>query len=259
MRSVCLFIDESGDANPRVTSSPVYILAGCMIDDENRQKLKIGADQIKFKYWSRTDIVFHSREIGRKEGDFKIFADRSTLLEFQKDLFTLLHSHWFQMFFVLVDKKGARKNNWNHQKTYEETARRIVRNFILSLLAQENVKGRLIVESATSEKDFYFHKAVSHYLSQGLPELGISFEYVQHILTEVSFVTKKNHDIEEQVADVLAYGAKLRFLGKKEANMTSYEKGIIKVLKAKLFRMDPNTGEKKKKYYSHIDSFNTIP
>src|SRR3989338_9745722 len=113
MRSVCLFIDESGDANPRVTSSPVYILAGCMIDDENRQKLKIGADQIKFKYWSRTNIVFHSKEIGRKEGVFKIFKDRKTFDAFQQDLFNFLSNNSFQMFFVLIDKQEALKQNWN--------------------------------------------------------------------------------------------------------------------------------------------------
>ncbi|MEK7516987.1 MAG: DUF3800 domain-containing protein [Patescibacteria group bacterium] len=73
MRNLCLFIDESGIANPKVTNSEVYILAGCMVDDYAREKLKIEADQIKFKYWTKTNIVFHSKEIGRKEGDFKIF------------------------------------------------------------------------------------------------------------------------------------------------------------------------------------------
>jgi len=30
-------------------------------------------------------------------------------------------------------------------------------------------------------------------------------------LTEVSFVTKKNFDVEEQLADILAYGLRLKY------------------------------------------------
>lgn len=259
MKTLCLFIDESGDANPKVLSSETYILADCMVDDFTREKLKIEANQIKFKYWSRTDIIFHSREIWRKEGDFKIFKERKIFDEFQKDLFSFLSINNFQMFFVIVDKKKAFQINWNDRKVYEQTAFIMIKNFILSLLAQNNMKGRIVVESATSIKDFYFHKAASHFLSRGIPELNVSYKQIQDVLTEISFVTKKNHDIEEQIADLLAYSAKLKFKGKKQTAMNNYEKSIIKILKTKVFTMHPQTGDKKKKYYSQIDSFKTIP
>jgi len=259
MRTLCLFIDESGDANPRVSRSEVYILAGCMTDEYSREKLKIESDQIKFKFWSRTDIVFHSREIGQKEGNFKILKDLKVYKEFKKDLFNFLNKNFYQMFFVLVDKKKALSRNWNDRKVYTETSSAIVRNFVLSLVAQGNAKGRLVVEAATSLKDFYFHKAASYFLSAGLPEVGISYQAVQDVLTEIFFVTKKNHDIEEQISDLLAFGAKLKFLGKKQTSMNEYEKRLIKVVSAKIFKMDPNTGVKKKKYYSEINSFKILP
>ncbi len=259
MRTLCLFLDESGIANPKVTNSEVYILAGCMIDDEARDKLKTEADHIKFKYWSETNIVFHSKEIDRKEGVFKIFKDRKVFDAFQRDLFNFLSNNSFQTFFVLIDKKEALRQNWNDKKVYVETSGVMVKNFILSLLAQVNVKGRLVVESASAEKDFYFHKAVGHFLSNGIPQLSVSFRQVQDVLTEVSFVTKKNQDIEEQISDLLAYAAKLKFKKKKTTTMNSYERGIIKILNSKIFKMDPNTGIKKKKYYSQIDSFKVMP
>lgn len=259
MRNLCLFIDESGAANPKVSQSEVYILAGCMTDDYGRNRLKIEADQIKFKFWSRTDIIFHSREIGRKEGDFKVLKDAKTYTEFKKDLFNFLNKNAYQMFFVMVDKKKALSQNWNDRKVYEETARTIVRNFTLSLIAQGNAKGRLVVESATSLKDFYFHKAASYFLSNGMPELHIIFREIQEVLTEISFVTKKNYDIEEQISDLLAYGAKLKFLGKKQASMNEYERKLVKVMGAKVFKMDPRTGIRKKKYYSEINSFKIVP
>lgn len=259
MRTLCLFIDESGDANPKVRNSETYILSGCMVDDFAREKLKIEADQIKFKYWSRINVVFHSREMGRKEGEFKIFKDRKIFEVFQKDLFNFLSKNGFQMFFVLVDKSKAFKVNWNDRKVYEDTSFIMIRNFILSLLAQDNMKGRVVVESATSLKDFYFHRAASYFLSRGIPELGVSYKQVQDVLTEISFVTKKNHDIEEQIADLLAYSAKLKFKGKQQAGMSSYEKSILKIMNSKIFKMNPQTGERKKKYYSKIDGFKIVP
>lgn len=259
MRNLSLFIDESGIANPKVINSEVYILSGCMVDDYAREKIKIEADQIKFKYWTRTNIVFHSKEIGRKEGDFKIFKDKKVFDDFQQDLFNFLLKNSYQMFFVLVNKQEALKQNWNDKKVYQETSTLMVKNFTLSLLAQDNVKGRLVVESASAAKDFYFHKAAGYFLSHGFCNLGVSFKQVQDVLTEISFVSKKNHDIEEQLADLLAYAAKLKFKGKKQISMSSYDKGISRIMNSKIFKMHPETGQKKKKYYSQIDSFKVIP
>jgi len=75
----------------------------------------------------------------------------------------------------------------------------------------------------------------------------------------VSFVTKKNFDIEEQIADLLVYGAKLKLIGQKLVNLSNYEKNIIKIMNQKLFKMDPKTGLKKRKYYSVMKSFEILP
>lgn len=259
MKLLNLFIDESGSANPKVKESDCYILSGCVVNDWSRTELKILADQIKFKYWGKTDIIFHSREIGRKSKDFVILKDEKINKEFQRDLFHFLSFGGYQLFIIVVDSKKIAKRNWNSSKVYKETALIIVKNFLLSFLAARHCKGRLVVESATSEKDFFFHKAASFYLSNGLKELHINYSEVQDVLTEISFVTKKNFDIEEQIADMLAYGAKLKFLKKKISKMDEYEKGILKILENKLFVMQPNTGRKKKKFYSRIESFKILP
>ena len=259
MKNICLFIDESGSGNPRTGGSECYIVCGCLVFDHKRDELKIKADQIKFKYWGRTDIIFHSKEIGRREGDFKLLKDRKIAENFYSDLFNFLSTANIQLLVALVDHKKAQKNNWNSQKVYKETADILIKNFILSLLAGGEIKGKLIIESATAEKDFIYHKTAGYYLSNGIKELGISFKDIQNILTEISFVTKKNHDIEEQIADLLAYAAKLKFKKIKQAEMNPYQLGITKVMNAKLFRMNPDTGARKKKYYEQINSFKIVP
>lgn len=256
MNHLNLFIDELGSPELKEKYSKHYILTGCLVNDINRSNLKVKADQIKFKYWGKTDIVFHSREIGRKIGDFNIFKNIKIFRDFQEDIFKFLMDGIYQLYFVVVDKKEARIKNWNSLKIYSETADILIKYFVLSLLANKN-KGRIVIESATTQRDFFFYKNTGFYLSNGIKNLNISYKEVQNALTEISFVTKKNFDIEEQIADLLSYGAKLKVRGKKK--LSEYEKNIVKVMKAKLFRMHPETGERKKKFYSEIKSFVVLP
>lgn len=258
MNLLNFFIDELGSADRNEKHSSHYILSGCMVNEYNREFLKIRSDQIKFKYWGKTNIVFHSRELGRKSGEFSILKNKNVFSQFQNDLFSFLKRGFYQLFIVALDKDKSLKLNWTTDKNYEETAKVLIKNFILSLLAN-NSKGRLVVESATSKRDFIFHKVTGIFLSNGMPSLNIKIEEVQNTLTEVSFVTKKNFDIEEQIADLLVYGAKLKLLGKKSQDLMDYDKNIIKIMNQKLFKMDPMTGKKKKKYYSEIKSFEILP
>lgn len=85
-----------------------------------------------------------------------------------------------------------------------------------------------MVESATSERDFIFHKIVSNYLSNGIRDLNITYEQVQSVLTEISFVTKKNFDIEEQIADLFAYAAKQKQSSIPVSKFADYEKALLK-------------------------------
>lgn len=108
MNILSLFIDELGSAERNESFSKHYILVGCLANKTSREMLKIKADQIKFKYWGKTDIVFHSREIGRKINDFKIFNDKVLFHGFQKTFF-FLSSGGFQLFVVVLDKNKAIK------------------------------------------------------------------------------------------------------------------------------------------------------
>jgi len=258
MKFINLFIDELGSANPKATNSKVYILSGIMVTSQAREEMKIKSDQIKFKYWNRTDVVFHSREIGRKEGDFSLLKDEKVQKSFIKDIFNLLDNSNFQLFGVVVDKAKIPKN-WNEKLLYKKTAEILIRNFILALLAQQKCRGRLIVESATAEKDIYYHKAAGFFLSNGFRNLKIDYKEVQNVLTEISFVTKKNYDIEEQIADLLAYGLRKKHEKTKVNLLSDYEKRLLKVVDQKLFKMHPNTTGKKKKLYSEIESYKIVP
>lgn len=252
-----LFIDELGSPSPQSKTQPIYILSGVLLTESARLNLEIASNQVKFKFWNRTDIVFHSRDIGRKQGDFIILKDKEVSRNFEKDLFQFLSHGQYSLFSVVVDKNKIPKN-WNEVAIYKHTSREIIKNFIFALLAQK-ARGKLIIESATAEKDFYYHKSAGYFLSNGFPIYKVPYSEVQNVLTEISFVTKKNNDIEEQIADLLAYGIKLKYETTKKAGLTDYEQRLIKIVEDKLFKINPKTGAKKMRFYSKIKSYMVIP
>jgi len=219
-----LFIDELGQANPISKQSEVYVLSGCTVEESQRDLLKIQADQIKFKYWGHTDVVFHSREIARNEGSFSIF-----------------------------NKNKSKK---------KETSNLIFLHFVTWLLGIANAKGKINIESATAEKDRYYLNTFSYFLSPGNKQIDINYKTIQELLTSISFVTKINHDTEEQLADLFAYAAKckyLRLIKKQTFKIGTYEDKIIKLLDSKLWHLPQLAKEKKMRFYKNIEPFCIIP
>ncbi len=263
VKSYELFIDELGQANPISKQSNIYVLSGCAMEESQRNNLKIYADQIKFKYWGNTNIVFHSREIARDEGSFSIFAkNKSKKNEFYKDLFDFLKQSNVVIFIVVCDNRLAKKNGWNTTKVIKETGNLIFLHFITWLLGLTGTKGKINIESATAEKDRYYLNTFSYFLSPGNKELKVDYKKLQELLTSISFVTKRNHDVEEQIADLLAYAAKCKYLRltkKKTFKIGSYEDKIIKVLETKLWHLPKLAGEKKMRFYKNIEPFCIIP
>ncbi len=93
MNKVKLFIDESGPSNPRVTSSPCYVVSSCRIKTVKQNDLRIKADRIKFKYWGNTEVIFHSREINRKEGIFENLEDDKVQNDFACGLLVVVEGN----------------------------------------------------------------------------------------------------------------------------------------------------------------------
>jgi len=262
-KTLFLFIDESGNYDPKNKQSDLYILCGCSIPEYQREELKILADQIKFKFWGRTDIVFHSWDIGKNLGDFGIFKDDPKLKnEFVKDLFVFLKESPLILFFIIIDKKIARKKGWNQYKVIKETAHRLIYHFLALLFCYSNVSGKIIIESATAEKDKYYLDAFSYFLSPGFTELNVNYKEVRKVLTSLSFVTKDNFDIEEQIADLFAYGAKCKIDKIKDAKSIkagSYEDTILSILEQKLIKRPIRAKERKMKFYEKIEPFCILP
>lgn len=263
MRIYELFIDELGQAKPTGLQSNLYVLCGCAIERSLKESVRIEAEYIKFKYWNRTNVVFHSREIGRNKGPFSIFENKpARRLEFLNDLIYYLKNAPISIFVIVCEQQKARELGWNSAKIVKETGKLLFFHFVSWLLGISGAQGKIVIESATAEKDRYYLNEFSYFLSPGCSELSVDYKTMKNVLTSISFVTKQNQDIEEQIADLFAYAARCKHLRARKKHtfkIGSYEDRIIKVLEQKLFRKPEVAKDRKMKFYKAIDPFCVIP
>ena len=263
MKQFDLFVDESGVSNPLDKQTQIYVLCGCAVANDKRNALKTRADQIKFKYWGRTNILFHSRDMGLRLGDYEQFKkNKAQYTALLHDLFNFLNEFQYTIFVVVVDKQIARIKGWNGPKIIRETAHRLMYHFIVWLLGRGGDHGKITIESATSERDQYYLREFSYFLSPGATEFAIDYRKVQSMITSISFVTKNNSDIEEELADIFAFSARCKYLrqsGKETYKVGTYEDRVIRVLDRRLFQKPKFARETKMKLYEAIDPFCVVP
>ena len=164
------------------------------------------------------------------------------------------------MFFIVVNKASARATGWDDIKVHKDTTAFLIRNFLLILLANES-RGEIIIESSSVSKDIHLLDSLNFFLGAGLSNLGVDHDKVRDTLTSVSFVTKRNHDIEEQIADIFAYVAKIKYQletkGRKPKN--NYEKMMLGLVEKKLFCAPVGAVLKKAKLFKEINPFLVLP
>lgn len=237
-----LYLDETGIPNPKTPASyfPYFLLSGLLVNVFQNEYLKIRSDQVKFKYWSRTSVIFHSREIGKRESDFAILKDPSVEAEFYKDLVHFLTHANTKAIIIAVNKKSAAARGWNEKLVYENAADAMIK-FFIEFLQKKQSRGRIIIESSSTIKDIAFLKKYSYYLSNGLASMRLSSLDIKNLLTSISFVSKRNLDIETQIADLLAYPAGYKCMCDDKVKTiipNSYEDKMWNVLQSKLITIN---------------------
>lgn len=240
-----LFLDENGHYDPKHHSQS-YTVTGIICRDYQSQLLKKEADQIRYKYWNDTGIVFHSKEIGRKTGDFSILKNPSIKKEFLKDLNTFLNKPTHRIISVSIDKKKAIANGLTGTDILVEAWKNVFDIFI-EFLATKKYAGQIVIESSGSQ-DIELYKLYTGYLIRGYAPKAISPQNIKSMLTSISFVSKHNQDTEAQLADIYAYIATQIFLdseGVISITPGSYEEKIANILKSKVVKNGTITGLKR--------------
>lgn len=258
-----LYVDELGMSHPKsYRQSPYYILLGCIIEETQQRELIEQAGHIKFKYWGRTDVIFHSAEIARSLNDFVIFQDdEAKRNEFLKDLLELLRKTPVHITAAVIDKKKASENSWSEKTVIRRTSASVLFNFLAFIYTKRPCRGHVIIEASSAQRDQVYLEAFGDLLSPSFKTKHPQFVDIRNHLTSINFVTKQNHDIESQVADLLVYGIRCQMDKDRGATFerNSYQEKIMNVANSKLIRPIVSMSKEKKEFYDLITPIDVQP
>lgn len=232
-------------------------MLGCIIEDKKQDDFKVKCDQLKFKYWDKTDVVFHSEELGKRVGEYAIFKGNDHLLkQFYNQLFTLLNSAPIVVTAAIVDKDLAYADGWTKDTILQKASESIIMDFMSYLYGEPGSKGRVVYEASGYTRDAEYLKAYTRYLDPAWQKVNPDFTDVRQHLTSITFANKLNQDTEMQLADILSYAVVCKFKQKTRRakyKSGSYEDRIIALLDKKTLRKPSQMSNKDKiKYYSKI-------
>lgn len=253
-----LYTDESGKNTLKGVqpNNPFYCVAGALIHDTSALFIQRRADQIKFKYWGRTDITFHAYDLRHRTNDFAIFKGKPDLLkEFCEDFKVFVQSANFKILWVCIDKQDyiaknppishAVSNNFKkdiltHQrKLNEKVFAQLWHIYLCYLNSKKKSTGTVVVEASDKAQDTDILNSYTKIMSGGVSSLNMTVQDVREKLTAISFVTKRNWDAGTEFADFASYFLTLDHrinTGLKTSGISQFDRDIITILKTKSFK-----------------------
>lgn len=235
MKNYYLFFDESGHHGLKTINQefPILLLCGCVIEKSYYHKVFVPkVNKLKKSYFSRTDIIFHSRDIRKWQNDFKILGDPKLRSDFYSDLDTLIAKTDFTLIAsaVLKDKLikqyGPQANN-----PYDLSLTFVLERSIFLTDRLNCGKIEVIAEARGKKEDAKLHDQYQIILSNGT-EFVNSERFVKK-LTDIKFEKKDQNVVGTQLCDLVAYPLANYVLYPERENIA------FKVVSSKMYRQFP--------------------
>lgn len=197
-----VYVDESGDhsltsINP---DYPIFVLVFCIFEIDSYIHETVPAVQrLKFKWFGHDTVIFHERELRKRQPPFA-FADLSGTPElFLEELTTLVAESHFEIVACVIDKRAYLATGYRNENPYS-IGLRFGLERVFRLLDDVNQTRRIthvIVESRGAKEDADLAETFDRTL-QGLEikSLGNTFR--------LRFVPKSINSTGLQLADMIA-------------------------------------------------------
>ncbi len=216
-----VYLDESGDhgLDSYDPVYPIFVLASVLLDEKQADLLEATFAELKIKYFGTTNLVFHEREIRRREGPFLGFP-LDLHERFITDLSNAIANLNFKVIAALIDKSRLTKAYGNPLNPYE-----IALGFVLERVAMEVgaywgeslpvlIEGRGKKEDRSLLAVFRNFRKGDHPLSAPLgPRAGEVLRAMR-----LDFQPKKANIAGLQLADLVARPIGIHYLRPKQAN-----------------------------------------
>lgn len=102
-----VFVDEAGDHNLEKWDNnfPLFVLAFCIIEKSHYCDFVLPSiNKLKLKYFDKTDIILHERDIRKQTGCFKSLVDKETQAAFMTDINNLMLNTQFTVISTVINK-----------------------------------------------------------------------------------------------------------------------------------------------------------
>lgn len=207
MKNYYLFLDESGHHGLKTINQefPILLLCGCIIEKEYYEKVFIpNLNELKQRFFKRTDIILHSRDIRKWQNEFKTLGDPKIRSEFYNDLDKLISQTDFTVISsaVLKDKLikqyGPQANN-----PYDLSLTFILERTVFLTDRFDCDKVKVIAEARGKNEDAKLHDQYQIIISNATQ--FVNSEKLIKRFTDIDFKKKKENVGGTQLCDLVAY------------------------------------------------------
>lgn len=216
------FLDETGDHGLGFIDSdfPIFLLAGCLIKQEDYEIFCKQFNELKIKYFGTPDVIMHSRDIRKHNDAFAVLFDLGIKQAFYDDLNAIIQLTPFTIIGSGVDKL-------KHVKAYGKAARNpyeISLGFVLERLVfyldELDASGQVEIQ-IEKRGDREDSSLLNHY--NGLYDRGtyyVGANRIQSAVKRFDFVSKRDNINGLQLADLCAYPLARHCLNSEIPNLT---------------------------------------
>jgi len=213
-----MFLDESGDhsLDKIDTSYPMFVLAGCIFDfDYYSTVAEPKINELKIKYFGKTDLILRSYDIRKQKGSFSSLVDKKKREEFYNDLDALMKSLDFKIIAAAINKTILKNQYHDPGNPYDLCFQFILERSVM-FLGRTMEKMIFRIESRESHNDKKLAEVYEKFRLSG----GQFFkkEEVQSKFVDLSFNQKSQNIVGHQIADLVAYPIGVSVLDGKREN-----------------------------------------
>lgn len=217
-------MDETGTANhkgiirrlnkqqPIDINDRHFTLTGITIHRKNYRLLLRESKEIKATYWSdgkynyrdvQKMICFHSREIRKKEGPFKL--NNVEYKKFIRDLSDMIQRQKYEIYSSIIDKEMLCKRYITPYHPYQLAAQFLLERYSM-FLNRVDENGIIILESRGRKEDRFVLNHLINILDNGNEFQGRSqFEKIKGIYFNKKWSLNKNTYPILELADLISY------------------------------------------------------
>lgn len=199
-----LFLDESGDASLNKVDPrwDTFVLCGILFSEPNYKQFNQALINLKLKIFKDPKVVFHSYDIRRLKGPFKILRDDDLKAQFYEEMSKIFNDFEYTVFASIIDKPRYRKKYPKRDQAYEESLMFIAERAI-NMINKSHDKLIFCLEKRNNSKNRILKKYYQKFLNYGTVYCSnLDFECCEPVL---EFRDKNQQVNGIELADICAY------------------------------------------------------